>query len=81
MAPIIDQNHFQSADIGFNIPGHTLSYYIENRELKPLTPVEISYILLGILNQLIAGHHAGILELNNDTIQTTVDACWDAIRS
>ena len=81
MAPIIDKKNLLSPDFDFHIPGRTLTYYIEKKELKPLTPVEISYILLGILNQMIAAHHAGVIELNKETIETTVSACWDSVRN
>lgn len=80
MAPIIDRKNLYSADVNF-VPGHTLTSYIESGELKPLTPVQISYILLGILNQMISAHFSNVIELDDDTIAATADACWDAIRN
>ena len=81
MAPVIDKRNLQSPDLDFKLPGHPLSFYIRERVLKPLSPIAISYILLGILNQMIAAHHAGFLVMDEPTIQSVLDACWDAIRS
>lgn len=79
MSPIIDKRNLFSADTSF-VPGHTMTSYIESHALKSLTPVQISYILLGILNQLISAHLAGVSPLDEDAIAITVDACWDAVR-
>ena len=49
--------------------------------IKPLHPEILIHMTLGMLMYLAKGQIGGKLELDEETQQAAVDACWDTIRS